>query len=390
MKRGRSSEDLCLNTIAKIEDIVAAFNSKVFEQYAQHHNEDDMFGGGDFTKEPVPDSLFDKGEKMQYLKELICAQNVFLIIGGGPVGLYMADILSNEFKTHNIIVLENRTEKEHMRKPFSRHRRLAVSPLGEGKLISEIEVHMYTKLNDKENVFFIFSKEISPEYLIDTCEINFVFNATGGRLEEIKNRIQDIIIFDSMNDKRITQDGDDWIYSSFDYDDVELDKIGSDFVSVSKIDHVVSVSQNGKYTDVWVDKNPTSSQKIFSYDELMTYVSDLNPKNPKINEFKTILERKFDPQNSFEVITFDTGFKISTRKPLDYHATKNRKGFFMFNVGESLAAVPIWSGQNVLLAVNIASTIIVPTIMDISRELEDENIMSCLLSYLGNEYLRAE
>ena len=51
-----------------------------------------------------------------------------LIIGAGPVGLYLACYLKLKFKNLNVIIYDNRISKENFRKPFTRHRIFVTNP----------------------------------------------------------------------------------------------------------------------------------------------------------------------------------------------------------------------------------------------------------------------
>ena len=136
-----------------------------------------------------------------------------LIIGGGPNGMFLANYLHKLYNENpsnlkvNIIMLENRIEKENVRYPFTRNRYFAIIT----RYLEIVLPHLYCKFTKKSNsgilipikylelalyaetyyhqIPLLFTKKYEKwnqiEKLIKKLDIDVVFDCTGNRLDKI-------------------------------------------------------------------------------------------------------------------------------------------------------------------------------------------------------------
>jgi len=140
-----------------------------------------------------------------------------MIIGSGPIGLYIACYLNlyynntsmNQKKKVNIVIYENRIEKGGFKKPYTRQRPFVTSSAYLNLIIPKIycwnksnksylhvnifmlEYILYAQAITQSNISFIYNNYSWDEYvdIIDKGKFKIVFDCSGGKLKHnvIKN-----------------------------------------------------------------------------------------------------------------------------------------------------------------------------------------------------------
>lgn len=170
----------------------------------------------DFMLLSVPDTILNVKEKLKQLqneKKKYPWQLNFLILGGGPAGLYALNYLNESF-SHNpntprigILLIENRITEEHWREPFLRNRPYSIdSPYFSflfpniyctkpkesvhHKLLIQIrylELLLYAKAYQSKQNQLLFTNQFQSwkdiEKIIKLGNFDIVLDATGKRLK---------------------------------------------------------------------------------------------------------------------------------------------------------------------------------------------------------------
>jgi hypothetical protein len=157
------------------------------------------------------DSFVDKSdpEILEYFSD---KKFKFLILGGGPVGLFSAYILSINFPDSEILLVDNRILTEHTRQ-FSRNNILFKVPgiflnpdriqldkinkenfNGDGNAIYKIEQKLTGLINKKNKISTLYSElDVIDLIFNDNINVDYVLNTTGGRLETLINDDNDYL-----------------------------------------------------------------------------------------------------------------------------------------------------------------------------------------------------
>ena len=167
--------------------------------------------GGSNRETVYKDSFFNKRDE-EILDYFTTKRFKFLILGGGPVGLFSAYILSLNFPDSEILLIDNRILTEHTRQ-FTRNNILYKVPEiflnpdgipvdkinkesfnGDGNAIYRIEQNL-TDLIDKKNKISTLYSDLDVNDLImnDKINVDYVLNATGGRLKSLINDNNDYL-----------------------------------------------------------------------------------------------------------------------------------------------------------------------------------------------------
>jgi hypothetical protein len=154
-------------------------------------------------------------------------ENKVLIMGAGPIGLYLACYLKLKFKKLNVVIYDNRIYKENFRKPFTRHRIFVTNPRWFTTLFKnnlKLDHHNFLSINIylleyilyffalfHYNVNFIYKDYEWKDYkkIIKENKIKCVIDASGGKInigkkeydeEYTKEFIKDEYLFDEKLD----------------------------------------------------------------------------------------------------------------------------------------------------------------------------------------------
>ncbi|MHB1954366.1 MAG: hypothetical protein ACYCOU_11515 [Sulfobacillus sp.] len=334
------------NRAEELLRLIREYNQKVFAPY-EFFVDAELQKGGD-----VHDS-FDGLSSEGVLKTV--SQMDFMIVGAGPAGLFLAVRLSEEFPQSRTIVYDNRTTVEH-RRTYVRHRYL----FGLSMRISELEERLFAAAQEADNVKFLFSSDISPESLLAAVRPSFVFNASGGRLKLWQNPVSEEV---KIGDKsfapvspRVWQDPRSGMRVP-----VRQDRLvfGSDTVAM--------VSQGNSYLDVWVTRPAEVNRSGLSLAETVTTLESLGPKGIG-EDLLEFLRREFSPGN-FDLVTFETGTRISIRQPAAVHRLPSESvdgSFVKLDVGDSLATVGISYGSNIEISQGIVDEYVLPLVKSIT------------------------
>ena len=177
-----------------------------FDKISEIENEDQLW---EILDEIVDHHLMSS--KTEYCREQNTNMNI-LIMGGGPNGLFLAyyldtiynDIYQRSDLKPNIFLIDNRIERENIRKPFSRTRTFNICT----PYLSTLFPDIFHKINNGYNCLSIqikyfellsyiycymrgipmmFTKKYEDEKellkLINNNKIDIIFDSTGGRLQ---------------------------------------------------------------------------------------------------------------------------------------------------------------------------------------------------------------
>lgn len=354
----------CQEFNSRLQSIINEYNSTVLEPYIigiDHFNQE-QWGGSNFT-DPIKDSFYDivhlyNNEQDMY-NMVFGGSKIFMVIGGGPSGLNLANSLADAFPEYTILVIDNRVVENHLRQPFTRYR--IIYSLG-NIAINKYEIERFIEAQRKPNIKFLFSNNVDLEKMIKKYNIPFVFNATGGRLNTLKNPYTNLI---QVMDLEIRWDGERNCYE-LNNQCLEGDE---DYVFIGE-EHVITIIQDQNYMDIWTSNKP-QFRVIDSiiYQEMIDLVENLEPGNVDLETIKDDLKNKFDINKNFRIESFQSRTRISKRHPL-FLQKLNGKSFFKFDVGDALAKVPIALGTNIIMTERIIENKIIPTIMEIIQLLE--------------------
>lgn len=130
----------------------------------------------------------------------------FVVIGGGPVGLFMTYKLSLEYPESNILLVDNRIDGEENQRKYTRKNILFkvpsifISPdmklsdlhkehfIGEGYPIYKIEQDLIERIQKIPNISILYSTtDIIQLIYNDTINVDYLLNTTGGRLRQLIN-----------------------------------------------------------------------------------------------------------------------------------------------------------------------------------------------------------
>lgn len=319
----------------------------------------------------LPDSFLNK--PVNYLRDVVCKNRIFLVVGGGPSGMKLSLTLSKTFPNYNVIILDNRIVAEHRREPFSRLRVLA----GVNNIVlSELEKRLYEQLKERPNVYFYFSQETNIDSIAEQCQPRFVFNATGGRLNMYHNQLaQETIILDKDYGKIIKYINSEYYYNDPDGDIGPL--ITDDNYIYLTIDIIITISQGTKSIDVNV-KNIPSFIGTMRYNQLQEYIIDIETIALSKTELIDVLANKFDSSQDYKVNWFISGFKFSKRLPVDMHRITSGEVFFKFDIGDSLATVPISVGTNISYTEQINKQNLIPALKELIQQIDNPDVKNCL------------
>lgn len=359
-------ENECEQLLKKIYKVIEAYNNKAFCDYVYEYNQflqDDLYGGGN-KENPLQDSFV---QPFSEVYSSFCSKKTFLVVGSGPNGMMASKLLSSNFPEMQVLILDNRIDKEHYLKPFSRHRILAGL---QNKMISEWENELYQEIkNDYKNVFFLFSREWLPSNLVSVCDIDFLINATGGRLKEFENeKWKHITLIEDKRFKgvqtrelgKLINNNGQYCYIDEYTQEHKLTKKG-EFVYHHKLNNVIVISQGDNSLDIQIKKENPIVLTHGNYQEIINFLKKQKIITPNLDEIEKIIKTNFDINLKFEISSFQSGFRFSTRKPLDVHNV-DKKRIFKFDIGDSLATVPITLGTNISLTQNMLNTKVLPLI----------------------------
>jgi len=306
---------------------------------------------------PINNSFFSNDPKENLLDKFLNSntQIKHLIIGGGPNGLYLGYTLSYSFPNHIIIVVDSRIEVEHKRKPFSRKRIIATQM---SQPINEIELEYYNRIKDAVNVKFLYTKESMINIINNSYNnIKFVYDTTGGRLNELLNPLSDIIKI-GTNITITKKDDDKYIYNNNLTKETFICNSKERFI-VGKQETVMSITQDDKSIDYWINGevsdefiNKNINKNFNTINDLKNYINTkivLNDNGYLIINYDTMDNNNFInfKQDKPVILTmFNTQFKISRHKPCAIHFNDSSK-FVKFDLGESLFSLLIISGNNI-------------------------------------------
>jgi len=276
-------------------------------------------------------------------KEISIETNVIniMIIGTGPVGLYLACYLHSYYNmmmgksTHvNIILYDNRVDKPGFRKPYNRHRPFATNSRYLSLIIPKIycwndktentsntesfhinifmlEYLLYTTAISKYNIKIIYNNYNWEDYLniIEKGNFKIIFDCTGGKLK--KHNINN-----NINNKDKS-----WVEKFKPMDGMKLD--------INVDNNLVTLSYNSK-----------KFKQNFYYGSLSVYNTsqDINDKVVFVNKYDIDITSSFDLKYinmmkgkyfTFEEInTIIKGIKDDTARNFLYSIIKNKSHFY--------------------------------------------------------------
>lgn len=357
------------NNIFNIDNIVKNIN-KLKKQIELPITGGSLNNQNELVK-PFNNSFFSNNNKQNLLSNFFESETKIkhLIIGGEPNGLYLGNKLSEIFPNHIIIVVDSRIEVEHKRKPFSRKRIIA----SKNKPINEIELEEYNKLKTKQNVKFLYTKKSMIDIINNiNNNIKFVYDTTGGRLQELLNPLWNNI---SIKNIIITKD-DNNIYTYNKTNGEHFICNSNERFLIGTIENILSISQNDSIieflivgdVDNEVIKKIKDNSNFTTISELKTFIDENIANKYVIMFYDEFIENVniFDNDKPFTLTIYSNQFKISKHKPCALHI-KGYINFVKFDLGESLFTLPIAAGSNI----NSTRDIITKNLIPLLKKIQD-------------------
>jgi hypothetical protein len=358
--------------------------------------------GGD-----IPDSFYNGVDSAVFLENIdalmAARQNVFLVLGAGPVGLQLSNALCLGYPDSIVLLYDSRAKTAgppHVRPDYGRLRTLG--GLG-GRTIKEVEEERFGILMQSShihgNVYTLYHPNLRVENLIRRySSIKFLFNCTGGRTRSLLNSITKKLVIgrslaediDGDNEAesavrlnrrytnkkprtsitRIASDGDGNTYKLtmdgklLTYN-VEQDET---FIKMST-EFIITITQGELSIDIWASEFPQilidNPAITGTYEETITFVNALydngyviNPPDRQVTLAKFEL---FNHAGRFTASSFKAGLKLSRRKLCQLHHI-GPNYVIKFDLGDSMGSVPVASGNNIAVGTKVLNRNVLPTV----------------------------
>jgi hypothetical protein len=377
----------CLN------EYIEKYNSEVFSNYDKvNANLFDttllanfpMLGGAppvDYTSVTIPDSYYNQDNTSSVNLNTVAmdadliGKPLFIIMGGGPIGLSLAAYLCDTYNDIISLVVDTRVSggTQHIRSPFTRERRLS----GLGLLaINDVESALYTVLRQRTNIRFLFVR--SPTILTDLVRAylpRFVFNCTGSRSREFVNDIADTLILNRDRSGKIMQiirnmDGDYFVGRDNTF--VPLPDPTNDYHYLD-IENIITFTQGDFSLDVWTNiEMPDGDMGTKTYMEAYDFADSIlrgglveSPTSDAISQSFTRLDRR----QPVVVSKFVAGLRIHSRYPCQAHSLQDHI-FVKFDMGDSMGSVPVRYGNNIAIGRKIIMGLLLPVLDSMMKCLE--------------------
>lgn len=385
-----------------MECILAAvnyYNDHVFQHYEslditiiQNELPAELRGGStNYTQERIydtfakgnPDTFAQHHDIDQVLNELQIDETSLIVVGGGPIGLTLAALLCDKYPTRRILLIDARIEIDHVRKPYTRTRRL----YGVGSMkINDVESTLHNALDQRPNIRYLFTDRLYVERICKVRGVKCVFDCTGGRFKEFQNRPYDnLMLTTDSTGKSIALFKNQ--YGTFlcrgplnnkCEKNIRLvsqpeDVPGYDYVSREL---VVTYEQGGRSIDFNIidgtDPFTGAPQMMIPPDltgqqSLKTVINQLNWYRER-NMFYGVPDdalyevNSWNPTKPVKISWFRAGLRFHHRRPADIHPVGTDSYLVKFDIGDTLGAVPIKYGTNIPIGRNIMLNLLLPAV----------------------------
>lgn len=271
-------------------------------------------------------------------------KNTVMIVGAGPIGLFVACYLRFYYGDDiNIILYDNRIDKPGFRKPYTRQRifvtNTAYLALVLPKLycyenyndimvnIFVLEYLLYSQAVLKFNIPIIYEDYDWNDYKKIAKEKNakVLFDCTGGRLKNVD-------LFQNINDKYLSKL-------------IKIDKNIGKELNIDMVNNKITINEYPD-KDIFKQHHYYGSITIVSKDNLYINKHDINIKNKKdllyLNQFK---RKKYTHSDTLSIIN---GIMDDTERSYLYHKLKKTVGNYYYKFD-------VWQ-LNIRHSINIADT----------------------------------
>jgi hypothetical protein len=398
-----------------LKPLIEAYNKDVLINYDPFFTMElnrqwsDAQVGGDITD--TFHNGVDSAEFFRNIDYAMAVPNVFLVLGGGPVGLELSNALCLRYPDSRVILYDSRVKRvgpPHVRPDYGRLRTLG----GLGNItIKEVEERRFTELiANNNNIITLYHPNLRVENLIRRySSIKFVFNCTGGRTRSLLNSITEKLVIGrslaadiddyNVNENRvrlnprytekrprtkitrIASDDDGNTYK------LKMDgklltynvEPGETYIKMST-EFVITITQGELSVDIWANRFPDilvnyPAGITGTYAETIAFVNALydegyivHPPDRRETLGKFAL---FDREQQFTASSFKAGLKLSRRKLCQLHHL-GPNYVIKFDLGDSMGSVPISTGNNIATGTKVLNRNVLPAV---------ERMLACIADH---------
>jgi hypothetical protein len=353
----------------------------------------------------------DSDNFFRHIDFAMAAPNVFLVLGGGPVGLELSNALCLRYPDSRVLLYDSRAKRggpPHVRPAYGRLRTLG----GLGNItIKEVEERRFAELlNNNNNIITLYHPNLRVENLIRRySSIKFVFNCTGGRTRSLLNSITEKLVIG----RSLASDIDDYnvdetplrlnprytekrprtritrLASDDDGNTYKLNmdgklltynvEAGETYIKMST-EFVITITQGELSVDIWARMFPdilvNNPEGITgTYAETIAFVNTLYDNgyivHPHDRQDTLVKFALFDQDEEFRVSSFKAGLKLSRRKLCQLHHL-GPNYVIKFDLGDSMGTIPVASGSNIATGTKVLNRNVLPAV---------ERMLACITNH---------